>query len=140
MTLNPYLFFPGTCAEAFEFYRSVFGGTFTARMTYGEGPAETPCPAGERDRIMHISLPIGGSVLMGSDVVTGMGEPPVPTNSFAIACSVPSREDADARFAALQEGGTATMPMSETFWGAYFGMLQDRYGIRWMISRDPPQG
>ena len=139
MTLNTYLFFDGTCAEAFDHYRRVFGGEFTARMTYGEGPPEkVKVPDAERGRIMHVSLPVGGSVLMGSDTASGHGEAPKSTNAFAISYSAASRADADAKFAALQEGGgTAAMPMGDTFWGAYFGMLKDRFGVHWMVSHDP---
>jgi PhnB protein len=141
MTLNTYLFFDGTCAEAFDHYRRVFGGEFTARMTYGEGPPdEVKVPESARGRIMHISLPVGRSVLMASDVAPGHGEPPAASNAFAISYSASSREDADAKFAALQEGGGhAAMPMDDTFWGAYFGMLKDRFGVHWMVSHDPNQ-
>jgi PhnB protein len=140
MTLNTYLFFDGTCAEAFDHYRRVFGGEFTARMTYGEAPQdELKVPEAERGRIMHISLPIGSSVLMGSDTTASEGAPPRSSNAFAISYSAPSRQDADAKFATLQEGGgSAAMPMSDTFWGAYFGMLKDRFGVHWMVSHDQP--
>ena len=140
MTLNTYLFFDGHCAEAFEHYCRVFGGDFTARMTYGESPEEAKVDAGEQGKIMHVSLPIGGSVLMGSDVAKGHGEPPRPSNAFAVSYSATSREDADAKFTALQEGGgSAAMPMADTFWGAYFGMLKDRFGVHWMVSHDTSQ-
>jgi PhnB protein len=138
MTLNTYLFFDGTCGEAFDFYRHVFGGEFMGRMTYGEAPPEVGCQPGDKDKIMHVALPVGGSLLMGSDVTQGMGEQPRPSSAFAISYSAPSREDADAKFAALQEGGgSANMPMADAFWGAYFGMLKDRYGVGWMVSHDP---
>jgi PhnB protein len=138
--LNVYLFFDGTCAEAFDFYRRVFGGEFAGRMTFGEAPPDMPSEPDERDRIMHVSLPVGGSILMGSDVGRRMGEPPRPANSFAISYSAPSREDADAKFSALQEGGgSAAMPLADAFWGDYFGMLKDRFGVHWMVSHDPNQ-
>jgi PhnB protein len=141
MTLNTYLFFDGDCGDAFDFYRRVFGGGFTARMTYAEGPAEAKVDESERGKIMHVSLPVGSSVLMGSDVAKGHGEAPRPSNAFAISYSAASREDADAKFAALQEGGgSASMPMADTFWGAYFGMLKDRFGVHWMVSHDRTAG
>ncbi len=140
MTLNTYLFFDGTCGEAFDLYRRVFGGEFAGRMTYAEGPQDMQVAAEARDRIMHVALPVGGSLLMGSDVAAGMGEPPKPTGAFAVSYSATSREDADAKFAALQEGGgSAAMPMEDAFWGAYFGMLKDRFGVHWMVSHDPAQ-
>lgn len=141
MTLNTYLFFDGNCAEAFEHYRRVFGGEFAARMTYAEGPAEAQVDESERGKIMHVSLPVGRSVLMASDVARGRGEPPKPSSAFAISYSASSRADADAKFTALQEGGgSAAMPMGDTFWGAYFGMLKDRFGVHWMVSHDPSVG
>ena len=141
MTLNTYLFFDGNCAEAFDFYKGVFGGDFPMRMTYADAPAGMECAPGDKDKLMHVSLPVGGSVLMGSDFVAGRGEPPRPSNSFAISYNASSREDADAKFAALRrDGGGAAMPMQDTFWGAYFGMLKDRFGVHWMINHDARGG
>lgn len=138
MTLNTYLFFDGNCAEAFDLYGRVFAAEPRMRMTYADAPTETGVGEADRDKLMHVSLPVGGSVLMGSDHVAGRGEPPRPSNSFAVCYDAPSREDADAKFAALQQGGGgAAMPMQDTFWGAYFGMLKDRFGVHWMINHDP---
>lgn len=135
MTLNTYLFFDGTCGEAFDFYRSVFGGEFAARMTYGEAPPEVPVDAAARDRIMHVSLPVGGSVLMGSDSKEA-GAP----SGFAVSYSAASRDDADAKHAALSAGGSTMMPMEDAFWGSYFGMVKDRFGVHWMVGHDPAAG
>ena len=133
MSLNTYLFFAGRCGEAFDFYRCVFGGEFAMRMTFAEAPPEVEFPAERRDWIMHVALPVGGSVLMGSDSAQAR-----PAGGFAVSVSVASREEADARYAALSEdGGAATMPMQDAFWGSYFGMLRDRFGVDWMISHDP---
>ena len=132
MTLNTYLFFDGRCAEAFEFYRGVFGGEFAMRMTFAEAPPGVDFPAERRDWIMHVSLPVGGSVLMGSDSAQAR-----PAAGFAISVSAASREEADARFAALSDGGKASMPMQDVFWGSYFGMATDRFGVEWMVSHDP---
>ena len=137
MTLSIYLYFDGTCRDAFNFYRSVFGGEFKAEMTFAEGPPDYKYDPEEKDKIMHVTLPIGESALMGSDVPKGdpNSKPPVPSNAFAVSYLASSREDADSKFAALQaDGGGITMPMDDMFWGAYFGMVKDRFGTHWMIN------
>ena len=139
MSLNPYLFFDGNCREAFEFYRSVFGGDFSVIQTFGDGPPDMGVPEAERDRIMHVSLPIGSAVLMGSDSCSAFGAPPAAGDNFAISLTGGSREHCDAVFAALSAGGAVRMPMQETFWGAYFGNWTDRFGIAWMISFEQPK-
>ena len=136
MTLNTYLFYDGKCAEAFDFYRRVFGGEFAMRMTYAEAPADVPVDRDAGDRIMHVALPVGGSVLMGSDSAQARSP-----QGFAISYGAASREDADAKYAALAaDGGKAAMPMADAFWGSYFGVLTDRFGVEWMISHDQTRG
>ena len=138
MSLNTYLFFDGNCREAFEFYRSVFGGEFSALQTFGDGPPDMNVPDAEKDRIMHVSLPVGSGVLMGSDSTSAFGPPPVKGTNFAISIGGESREHCDEILAGLSEGGTVKMPMQETFWGAYFGCWTDRFGIEWMINYELP--
>ena len=139
MSLNPYLFFDGNCREVFEFYRSVFGGDFSVLQTFGDGPTDMGVPEEEKDRIMHVSLPVGAAVLMGSDSCSAFGPPPAAGDNFAISLTGESREHCDRIFAALSAGGSVRMPMQETFWGSYFGNWTDRFGIAWMISFDPPK-
>ena len=139
MSLSTYLFFDGNCREAFEFYRSVFGGEFSELQTFGEGPPDMNVPEAEQDRIMHVSLPIGSGVLMGSDSTSAFGPPPVQGTNFAISIAGDSREHCDEVLAGLSEGGTVKMPMQETFWGAYFGCWTDRFGIDWMINYELPR-
>ncbi len=134
MSLRPYLFFEDNCREAFEFYRSVFGGEFSILQTFADGPAEMGVPEEEKDRIMHVSLPIGSNVLMGSDSSSLMGAPPVVGTNFAVSIDGESKEHCDDVFAKLSEGGSVTMPLQETFWGAYYGMWTDKFGIKWMIN------
>ena len=134
MSLNTYLTFDGNCREAFEFYRSVFGGEFQTFQTFGDGPPDMPVPEGEKDRVMHVSLPVGSSVLMGSDSATGFGPPVVVGNNFSVSIDVESRERCDEVFAALSAGGNVLMPLQETFWGSYFGHWTDKFGINWMAS------
>jgi len=136
MSLSTYLNFDGDCAEAFDFYKSVFGGDFTVRSTFAEAPPELEFDPVQGDRIMHVSLPVGSSVLMGSDTAKGMGEPHAPGNNFSIAYSPKTKEEADRAFGALSHGGVVVMAMDKTFWGSYFGLCKDKFGIHWMVDMD----
>lgn len=139
MSLSTYLTFDGNCREAFEFYRSVFGGEFSVLQTFADGPADMPVPDGARDQIMHVSLPVGSSVLMGSDRGPGSGAALVAGTNFSISIAGQSREHCDRVFAGLSAGGTVTMPLQDMFWGAYYGMCTDRFGINWMVNYPLPQ-
>ena len=134
MTLNTYLHFNGDCREAFEFYRSIFGGDFEIVQTFGDGPPDMGIPDAEKNNIMHVSLSVGASMLMGSDVPSAFGPPPNKGNNFSISYDAQSKKETDDLFAKLSEGGVATMPPQDMFWGAYFGSCIDRFGIRWMVS------
>ena len=136
--LNPYLNFNNTTEEVFNFYKSVFGGEFAMVMRFKDIPAEYRGPAHEDNKIMHISLPVGGNMLMGSDVPEAMGKI-VEGNNFQLSLTPSSKEEADKLFNALSAGGKVTMPMSDSFWGAYFGMCVDKFGINWMINFDANQ-
>ncbi len=139
MSLNTYLTFKDNCREVFEFYRSVFGGEFMILTTFREGPAGMGVPEEELDRIMHVSLPVGSSVLMGSDSCSVFGPPPVAGNNFSLSFVAQSREEADQRFAQLSQGGEASFPMQDMFWGSYFGSLTDKFGIQWQVSYTSPE-
>ena len=134
MSLNTYLTFNGNCREAFEFYRSVFGGDYPFLQTFGDAPPEMGVPDAEKDLIMHVSLPVGSSMLMGSDSCSAFGPPAQIGNNFAISIVVDSREKCDEYLAKLSEGGTVKMPMQDTFWGAYFGTWVDKFGVNWMVN------
>ena len=138
MSLNTYLTFDDNCREAFEFYRSVFGGEFTEFHSFAEAPPDLQVPDGEKDRIMHVSLQIGESTLMGSDSCSAFGPAPTVGDNFAISIIGQSREHCDEICAKLSEGGTIKMPLADTFWGAYFGAWQDKFGINWMINYQLP--
>ena len=139
-TTNTYLNFNGNCAEAFNFYKSVFGGEFTYIGRFGEMPPseEFSVSEADKDKVMHVSLPIGSSVLMGSDNGEHYEASFVKGNNFSVSINAESREEADKLFNGLSVGGQATMPMSDTFWGAYFGMFTDKFGINWMVNYDDP--
>ena len=130
---NPYLNFSGNCLEAFEFYRSVLGGEFSGLSRFSEMPADAssghaPPPEG----IMHVSLPIGDSLLMGSDVPEGMGT--VTAGNSCYVCVSPDSPDEGRRvFEGLSGGGEIEVPYEKQFWGDYFGSFNDRFGIRWMV-------
>lgn len=137
MTLSTYLYFDGQCADAFAFYKSVFGGDYAAFMKFADGPPDYKVDDTEKDKVMHVTLPVGDAVLMGSDVAKGYGEPPKPSNSFAISYAAASKEEADKIFAGLHaDGGEVSMPMDDMFWGSYFGMCKDKFGVHWMVSHD----
>ena len=137
-TVNVYLTFDGNCREAFEFYQSIFGGAFSAVNKFSEmPPAEgmPPIPEEMKGRLMHISLPISGeTVLMGSDTMPGMSPEIVHGNNFSLSVLPENLDRGKSIFAALSEGGTVTMPFEKAFWGAYYGMLVDKYGIQWMVN------
>mgnify|MGYP001212026002 CR=1 FL=1 len=135
--LHPYLNFNGNTEEVFNFYKSVFGGEFPMIMRFKDAPPEFRADKGEENKIMHIMLPIGkNSLLMGSDMPTAMGKAN-PGNNMSISITADSKEEADKLFNGLSAGATKIiMPMSQAFWGSYFGMLVDQYGISWMVSYD----
>lgn len=137
-TVNIYLTYDGNCEEAFIFYKSVFGGDFPFMGRYKDMPPQEGCDplsAEDAEKIMHVSLPISKeTVLMGSDTGGQWVEDFKPGNNFAVSISTDSRNEADRLFAGLSNGGTVTMPMASTFWGDYFGMLVDKFGISWMVS------
>lgn len=137
-TTNVYLTFNGNCEEAFEFYRSVLGGEFRYIGRFKDMPAQEgskPMPPEDAEKIMHVSLPVSKeTMLMGSDTGSEWAAGFVPGNNFSISLTVDSREEADRYFSGLSNNGKVTMPMSETFWGDYFGMFTDKFGINWMIS------
>ena len=139
MAISTYLNFDGNCREAFEFYRSVFGGEFAVMETFRNGPSDMGMPDDEMDNIMHVSFPIGSSVLMGSDVPSTFGAPHVPGNNFALSINLESREESDDLFTKLSDGGSVNMPMADMFWGAYFGFCTDKFGINWQVHCEHAQ-
>lgn len=136
-TLSPYINFNGNAEEAFTFYKSVFGGEFGTIVRFKDlASADFPVPENEAEKIMRITLPIGGSVLIANDVPEVLGRVNENENRSKISVSVESREEADAIFSGLSEGGTVEMPMDESPWGTYFGMFRDKYGIEWTVESD----
>jgi PhnB protein len=132
--MNPYLNFNGNTEEAFNFYKSVFGGDFAVVMRFGDNPQCGEMAEDDKKRIMHIALPIdGGGMLMATDSLESMGQKLSVGNNFYISLSPSTRDEADRIFGGLSEGGKIEMPMSEMFWG-YFGSFTDRFGVQWMLN------
>lgn len=139
MPIVTYLTFDGNCREAFDFYRSVFGGEYAIMQTFGDAPPDIGVSESDGDKVMHTTLSIGDGVIMGSDTSPDFGPPHVAGNNFSLSYSTQSREETDELFAKVSEGGTVTMPLQDMFWGAYFGSCIDKFGINWMFSYDTPQ-
>lgn len=143
---NPYLNFNGNTEQAFNFYKSVFGGEFLAVMRFSDFVDQPGCepmaviPDADKSKIMHIALPIGGgNVLMATDALESMGQKLIVGNNSYIYLECETRDEADKLFNGLSAGGTVEMGMVETFWGAYFGSFADKFGARWMVSYDTSQ-
>lgn len=139
-TTSTYLNFPRDTEEAFNFYKSVFGGDFLEGKIhrFGEIPAQEgmpPMPDADKNLVMHVALPIlGGHLLMGTDAPESMGFTVNKGNNVYISLHPDSKKEADDLFAKLVEGGVAEMPMQDMFWGDYFGSLTDKFGVRWMVN------
>ena len=138
-TINPHVNFNGNAEEAFNFYKSVFGGEFSRLVRFGQmASADFAVDEKEANKIMHIALPIGASnELMGNDVPSFMGTVNEQENRSKIAVIVESKEEADTIYHGLSAGGDVEMPISDSPWGSYFGMFRDKYGIEWMIEFNP---
>ncbi|WAC15245.1 VOC family protein [Dyadobacter pollutisoli] len=134
--LNTYLNFDGNTEEAFNFYKSVFGGEFMSVNKMSDMPGAEQLPENEKNRLMHIALPIGsaGDVLMASDTVPSMGHVLNVGNNAYVSVFTDSREEADRLFNGLSAGGEIEMALDDMFWGDYFGSFKDKYGVGWMIN------
>ncbi|RZA04978.1 MAG: VOC family protein [Moraxellaceae bacterium] len=133
-TIQPYLFFPGRCEEALEFYRSALGAEIEMLMRFSECPDPQPegmLQPGWENKVMHASFSVAGNRLMASD---GCGEEGAGFAGFSLAINLPTEAEVDRVFAALSEGGTVQMPLGKTFWSPKFGMVTDRFGLGWMVG------
>lgn len=136
-SVNPYLTFDGSCREAFEFYRSVFGGEFEDLSPYSDAPEGSIEGPQDGDRLMHVSLPLGdGQALMGSDRPDAMGAANFG-DSVSVSIAPDDAESGRRIFEALSEEGQVVMPYETQFWGADYGMCTDRFGIHWMVNYQP---
>ena len=130
MSFNPYLFFSGNCAEAFQHYQAVFGGELNV-MKQSDVPEDSRTPGASAESVMHASIKLGDSFLMGSDDPTGTGGP-----MAGLAVAYTSADEAEGKrvFDGLADGGAVTAPFGPTFWSKGFGMCTDRFGVPWMVD------
>ena len=134
-SINPYLNFPGNTEEAFNFYKSVFGGEFVGLTRFKDTAEGGKLSDSEKEKIMHVSLPLrNGNILMATDALESMGHKILSGNNFHLSIEAESKEEADKLYNDLSTGGKASMPMADMFWGSYFGMLTDKFNIQWMVS------
>lgn len=140
-TINPYINFNGNAEEAFNFYKSVFGGEFSSIVRFKDlESAEFPVSEEDANKIMRIVLPIGGNTLIANDVPAALGTVNENENRSKISVSAQSRDEADSIMTGLSADGTVEMPLDESPWGTYFGMFRDKYGIEWTIEFEPNEG
>lgn len=132
MHVEPYLFYDGRCEEALGFYASAIGAKVTMKMRFSESPDAPPPgqPTPPPDKIMHASFRVGDSTVMASDGYC-TGKPSF--NGFSLTIAVQSEKDADRVFGALSAGGQVQQPLTKTFFSPKFGMLQDKFGVGWMV-------
>ncbi len=141
MKLNTYLNFAGNTEEAFNFYKSVFGGEFTSVVRFKDMPMEgVKIPEGDQDKIMHIALPVGKDVLMASDAPESMGFKMHFGNNSYTSIHPDTKEEAGRIFTALSDGGTIEMPIADQPWGDYYGSFKDKFGVQWMVNYSYPEG
>lgn len=133
--LTPYLHFAGNAEEAMLYYKSVLGGQFSIFSRYGEIPGGDKIPAQEQHKLIHVSLKVSDTItIMATDTLDTMGQKLEAGNNFHIVIHTESEEETDRLFEKLSDDGDVEMPLNKTFWGSYFGMCRDRFGIQWMIE------
>ncbi|MDB4902562.1 MAG: glyoxalase [Mucilaginibacter sp.] len=130
----------GNAEEAMNFYKSLFGGEFESFMRYLDVPGGEKMSAHDQKKIMHVALPIAGNqMIMATDTLESMGRSVVFGNNYHISLEAESEAEVDKIFVGLSAGGTVEAPLNKTFWGAYFGMFTDKFGVKWMINYTYPK-
>ena len=140
---NPYLNFNGRTEEAFNFYRSVFGGEFTMFQRFKDMPEMPGAPkidGKDREKLLHVTLTLpNGVVIMGSDALESHGQKVIFGNSAHIMVDAESEAEANRLYEELSKGGKVTMPLGKMFWGALYASFSDRFGINWMVNFNLPR-
>ena len=134
MKVQPYLFFNGRCEEAVEFYRKALGAEVVMMMRNKESPEPHPpgmLPPGSENKVMHVAMKVGDTVVMGSD---GRCDGVTNFQGFSLSIDAPDATIAERMFKALADGGQVQMPLAKTFWSPLFGMVADRFGVGWMVT------
>lgn len=132
MKLNPYLHFQGNAEEALNFYATALNGTISSVNRYGDSPM--PSDEDYKQKIMHSRLTFAGNMIMISD--TFKGKTVSTDGNIQLSVEVENEGEIDSVFNNMAEGGTITMPLQDTFWGARFGMLKDKFGVNWMFNHE----
>jgi PhnB protein len=136
--INPHINFNGNAEDAFNFYKSVFGGEFSKIIRFKDlSSPEFPVAENDANKIMYIELPIGKNILIANDVPESMGRTNENENRSKISISAESKEEADKLFIGLSKAGKIEIPIADSPWGQYFGMFRDKYGIEWIVDFDP---
>jgi PhnB protein len=139
--LNTYLNFAGNTEEAFNFYKSVFGGEFSSVVRFKDMPMEgVRIPKEDENKIMHIGLAVGkDNVLMATDTLSSLGQKLIQGNNVYISIHPESKEEADRIFNSLSAGGAIEMPIANQPWGDYYGSFKDKFGVQWMVNYTYPE-
>jgi PhnB protein len=136
-TFNIYLNFPGNAEEAFNYYKSILGGEILVVQRFKDTPEAGQVPAADADKLMHIAMSVGTNMtLMATDALESKGHKLTMGNNFYISVSTQSEDETRKVFNGLSQGGKVEVPLDKMFWGAYFGMCADKYGVQWMVSYD----
>ena len=130
MNVQPYLFFDGRCEEALDFYKKALGATVNMLMRFEESPDKTACAPGSEEKVMHACFNVGDTAIFASD---GMNKGKPNFDGFSLSISAHDGAEVEKLYNALMDGGETVMPLAETFFAYKFGMLKDKFGVRWMV-------
>ncbi|MBO9561120.1 MAG: VOC family protein [Niastella sp.] len=134
--LDPYLNFNGNTEDVFRFYKSVFGGEFTALIRFSDMPGSDKMPEADKSKLFHVSLPIGDNILMGTDILESANQQVNMGDNFHLNVSLTSEAETRETFDRLSAGGVVIMPLAKEDWSQLFGMCKDKFGMQWMVRYD----
>lgn len=137
--IDTYLNFNGNTEEVFNYYKKIFTGDFTKLMRFGDMPGGEKMSNVDKEKILHVALPIGDNVLMGTDALDSMNQKITTGDNVSISITLDDEKEAIRIFEALSENGDVIMPLSREFWSELFGICRDKFGIQWMMNFTPKQ-